>query len=70
MGAKSQWLGDSLWREGSYLEACVGGSSLRDVLTPQIIPDKVQDIFRFSRWSAHFSSVFQNVRRSRAGSEP
>ena len=37
-----------------------------DVLTPQIIPDKVPNIFRCLRWSAHFYQFLQNERRSRA----
>ena len=41
-------------------------SSLCDVLTPQIIRDKVPKKNRCVRWSAQFLSVFQNARRSRA----
>ena len=42
-------------------------SSVCDAVTPQIIPDKVPNIFRCLRWSARFfDQLFQNARRSRA----
>ena len=36
------------------------------IFNPHIIPDEVPNMFRFLRWSAHFSQIFQNARRSRA----
>ena len=46
-------------------------SRLRDVLTPQSIPDTVPNTFRCSRWSAHFSSVFlKRAAKPRLGRSP
>ena len=45
-------------------------SSLCDVFTPQIIPDKVSNIFRCLRGSAHFFISFSETRGDAAlGSE-
>ena len=38
--------------------ASAGVSSLHDVLTPHIVPDKVPTTLRCLRWAAHFSSPF------------